>query len=119
MRLKSSSELTSLSRRKELRCTTSWRLALARRQWLFEILKPFLDGPEHEREWRAKFVADVAEEGCLRFVQRGERFGALSLGLERASVADRRYDLRTGELEKAAIVLVERAVRARPATTKP
>ncbi len=71
-----------------------------------------LDGTEHQRQRSAEFVADVAEERCLRPVDLGERLGALLLFLVGARVCNGGRELRSKQFEEIAIVLVQPQSRA-------
>jgi hypothetical protein len=67
---------------------------------------------EHEGEGRAKFVADVGEEGGLGAVDFGEGLGALTLFLIRASVGDGGGDAGDDQIEEGAVGVVEGEARA-------
>ena len=71
-----------------------------------------LQRSQHERQRRAKFVADVAEERRLGAVEFGQRFGALALLLIGAGVGNGRGDLGRDEIKKAVIQLVEAQAHA-------
>src|SRR5690349_16018977 len=66
-----------------------------------------LDRTEHEGKRCSKFVADVAEECCLGPVNLNQCFRALLLLLIRAGVGNRRRDLRSDQLKKIAIELIQ------------
>ena len=79
-------------------------LPVLRIQLLRRLGEDVLDRSQHQSEWRAKLVADVAEEDRLGAIQFGQRFGSLSLFLVSARVRDGRRDARGGEVEEVAIV---------------
>ncbi len=58
----------------------------------------------------AELVADVGEEGGLRPVELRELVGAPPLGLVVAGASDRRRDVPGGQLDEAAVALVQRPV---------
>jgi len=67
------------------------------------------DGAEHEREGRAEFVADVAEEGGLGAVDFGEAFEAFAFGGCRFGALNRGRKLVGDEIEEGAIFGIEAA----------
>ena len=73
-----------------------------------------LDRSEDQREWRAKLMADVAEERGLRAVELGECLRALSLLLVSAGVGHGGRDVAGHEIEEAPVVIVEGAPWADP-----
>ena len=75
MREKSSSVLTSFSRRKPLRCAVSSLHAHPGPERPARLRQHVLERPEHQRQRRAEFVADVGEERGLRAVEFGQRLG--------------------------------------------
>ena len=111
MRAKSSSELTSLSRRSELRCATSscersGRGKFARRS------SASSQRSQHQRQRRAELVADVREEGGLGAVDFRQRRGAPALLFVGARIGHRGGDLRADQLEETGVQLVEPDARA-------
>ena len=70
-----------------------------------------LERPQHQREWCAELVADVAEERGLRAVEFGQGLGAPALVLVGLGVGDRRRDLTCHEIEKRLVGLIEGALR--------
>ena len=68
MREKSSSVLTSLSRRKELRCASSRRSRFGADKCL-RVRECILERPHHQRQRRAKLVADIGEELRLQLIE--------------------------------------------------
>ena len=56
-------------------------------------------------------MADVAEERRLRAIELGQRLGALPLLFVGARVGERRAELAGDELEKRAVLVVERPPR--------
>ena len=77
-----------------------------------QVGQHFLGGTEQQRERSAELVTHVREEGGLRPVQLGERFGAAFLVLVSARVHHRRRDLSRDELEEGRVLLVEAMARA-------
>ena len=69
---------------------------------------------EHEGQRRAKFVADVAEEGGLGPVDLGQRFGALALFLVSPRVPHGGRDLSGDEIEEDSEIGVQRPLRRGP-----
>ena len=118
MREKSSSVLTSLSRRSALRWASSRRSRSARAT-PGDRASSVLERAEHQRERRAELVADVAEEGGLGPVELGERLGAPALLLVGARVGDGGGDVAGDQIEEAPVVVVEHARGLTPATRKP
>ncbi len=82
-----------------------------RQQMRRRILEHVLDRPEHQRQRRAEFMADVRKEGRLRTVELRQRLRAPPLLLIGLCVGDRRRDLAGGETEEAPIVVIEQAER--------
>src|SRR5262249_49563130 len=74
--------------------------------------KQILQRGEHQRQWRAELVADVAEEGRLGAIDLGERLGPPSLLLIGARAGDGGRNLAGDQLIEAFIVVVEGATRA-------
>ncbi len=62
-----------------------------------------LNRAQDQGERRAQLVADVAEEGGLRLIQLGQRFGAPAFALEGLRVGDAGGDLTRGEVQKSGI----------------
>src|SRR5690606_34635549 len=69
-----------------------------------------LEWPEHERERRTEFVADIGEEGGLGAVELGERYRPTARGLVGIGSGNGRGDVAGRETEETAIALVEQAV---------
>ena len=111
MREKSSSVLTSFSRRRPLRCATSSAVAASAGSALVALVEQILQRAEHQRQRRAELVRHVREERRLRAVELGQRLGPAPLFLERLRVRQRRANLRRNQSEERSIVLVERAHR--------
>ena len=86
-------------------------MAVDRQQMHRRILEHVLDRPEHQRQRRAEFVADVGKEGGLRPVELRQRLRAPPFLLIGLGVGDRRCDLAGGEAEEAPVVVVEYAKR--------
>ena len=82
-------------------------LASRRRDRLAGIRELILDGPEQQRERRAKLVRHVREERGLRPVDLGEGLGTAALLFEGLRVGQRRGDLGGHQLEERPVVLVE------------
>ena len=78
-----------------------------------------LERAEHERQRRAELVAHVGEERGLGAVELGEGLGAAALVLVGARVGEAVADLAGGELEEAAVGVVEAFRGLTPATRKP
>src|SRR6185312_15651446 len=77
------------------------------------LLEQALQRPEHERQRRPEFMADVAEERALRAVELGEGLGPALFVFVAAGVVDRGADGVPEHGEKIAVTLVERQPRAR------
>ena len=112
MREKSSSVLTSFSRRSPLRCATpscsrSRGASGACRGAQHVLERPSISVSGVRNSWLT-----LREERGLGAVELGQRLGALALLLVGARVGDRRRDLRPHQLEEAAVVLVEPQPRA-------
>ena len=105
-RLKSSSVLTSLERRRPLRRTRSSSSRMSAVSLL--LGEHLLQGPEHEGQGRAELVAHVGEEGRLDPVQLGERLRAQLLLLIGARVGEGRGQVAAHQLEEALVRVVER-----------
>ena len=71
----------------------------------------FLGRPQHERERRAEFVADVAEEHGLRSIELRQPFGARPLGFVGAGVHECRANLVGDEPQERAVSVVPREAR--------
>ena len=70
------------------------------------------DRADHQRERRAKFVADVGKEGGLRPVQFGERLRAAAFLFERAGIRDRGRNVLCGQRQERPVRIVEHSTRA-------
>ena len=86
-------------------------MAMDGRQWRRRLLEHVLDRPEHQRQRRAEFMADVGKEGRLRPVELRQRLRAPAFLLIGLGVGDRRRDLAGGQTEEAPVVVVEQAER--------
>ena len=100
--------MTSLSRRRLLRWTSSMRSRVVRRYRVAG--EQVVDGAEDQRQRRPEFMGDVGEKRRLRAIDLGERFGAPALFFVRARVRERRAELAGDELEKRAVLVVERTL---------
>ena len=80
---------------------------------------PGILGGRHQRQRRAKFVADVAEERRLGAVEFGESFGPPAFLLVCASVCHRGSHVPCGQIKKASIVAVQYASGADADYEKP
>ena len=67
---------------------------------------------EHQRERRSELVTDIAEEGRLRAIDLGQRFGAAPRLLEGHGIADGGRNVIGRQLEEVPVSIVERAARA-------
>ena len=82
-------------------------LRIARRP----VHQQVFERPHHQRQRRPELVTHVAEERRLRPVDGGEGFRALPFFLVGARVGQRRRELVGDQVEKAAVVIVERPQR--------
>ena len=88
------------------------RLEVFTAQRSFGLRQRFLDKPEDQRQRRPELVADVAEEGRLRAVDLGERFGAPLLCVVCAGVGHDVGRLIRGGPKELPIPIIERTVWA-------
>ena len=100
MREKSSSVFTSFSSRRLLRWATSSCSRTSPAAPLAGASR-LVQRPEQQRQRRAEFVADVAEERRLRAVQLGERLRAPPLLLVGMDVGQPRGDLADEQADEA------------------
>ena len=119
MREKSSSVLTSLSRRSGIAMRQSPDAAAVRGGQAFGLRQRVFQRPQHQRERRAELVAHVGEEGGLGAIDLGERLGALALFLVGARVGDRSGELTGQKLVEAAIGSSSFSRALTPATRNP
>ena len=98
IREKSSSVLTSFSRRSALRWTVSRSAPCSTPPGV--VASASSVGPEQQRQRRAELVADVAEERRLRAIDGRKRLGALSFLFVGAGVGERGAELIGDQVEE-------------------
>ena len=73
-----------------------------------------VERPQHQSQWRAKFMAHVAEECCLRAVNLGQGLGSLLFGGVSASICNARGDLAGNKIDEPRITHVQRTEWIQP-----
>jgi hypothetical protein len=86
----------------------------ARRGFRSELALEVVERPQHQRQRRAKFVADIGEEGGFCAIDRGQHLGPLALLLVGSCAGDGDGDTARHQLVEIAIKLVEGQPRADP-----
>src|SRR5262249_34860329 len=66
-----------------------------------------LQRSQHERQWRAEFVTDVAEEGCFGSVQFCKCLGPFPLLFMGTGIGDSGCNLDCNEFDEAPVQVVE------------
>jgi hypothetical protein len=85
----------------------------ARRSWQVSARKGVFQRTEHKRERRAKFVADVGEEQCFGAIDFCESLRTFAFKLVGAGIRNRCADLPGNQIEKAGIIEINDASRAK------
>src|SRR5690349_3577130 len=75
---------------------------------LFTIIERIFDWSQHQGQWRAKLMTDIAEEGGLGPVQFGQCLRALALLFIGTSIGNGAGNLCLHQIEEVTIVVVER-----------
>ena len=120
MREKSSSALTSFSRRRPLRCVDLDQRARLPRPAAGSRGQQLFERTQHQRQRRAEFVADVGEEDRLGAIDLGQRLGPAPFLLIGLGIADRGADLAGDQVEEACVARRRTARNGlRPTTSTP
>ena len=84
-----------------------------------ELAFEVVERPQHQRQRRAKFVADIGKKGGFRPIDRGQHLGPLALLLVSACVGDGIGDTARHQLVEIAVKLIEGQPRADPRHQQP
>jgi len=82
------------------------------------LAEKLLEWAKHQRQWRAKFMADVGKECGLGAIDLRQRLGTAPLFLVSVAILHGSHDLACNQIEETSISFVEKPKRIQPRDQK-